>query len=94
LLGFKGRLDFLFRFHSGKTVLVDIKTPAAHSKTWCCQLAAYEYLLKHESIRIDAAMSLQLKSNGGSARGHTYHYRDSDLVVFLSALNAHRNLIQ
>ena len=94
VLGYTGRLDFLFRLNSGELALVDIKTPAALSKTWRCQLAAYNALLTNAKVTADAIMSLRLKANGGPALGNRFEGNIlQDYNVFLSALNAHRALI-
>ena len=93
-LGFTGQFDFVFKLYSGELALVDIKTPAALGSSWGCQLAAYDYLLKLEDITVDCILSLRLKMRGGPALGERYEgNRANDFNVFLSALNAHRNLI-
>ena len=92
-LGFEGRLDFLLVFNTGERVLVDIKTPVALQKTWACQLSAYEYLASAEGEKVDAVMSLRLKADGGAALGKRYLNSTEDFNIFLSALNAHRSLM-
>ena len=84
----------MFRLYSAELVLLDVKTPAGLGKTWGCQVSAYDYLLRQKEIEVDSLMSLRLRMDGGAALGQRYEgNRLNDFNVFLSALNAHRNLI-
>lgn len=95
-LGFTGRVDFVFDIITGERVLVDIKTPAAESKAWGCQLAAYDSLIQDVGkIKLDGMMSLRLKKDGGQALGKRYEQNKSErLRVFYSALTACRGLTE
>ncbi len=93
-LGFTGRVDFVFDIITGERLLVDIKTPAAETKPWGCQLAAYDNLVTEVGgIALDGMMSLRLRANGGSALGKRYEQDKLErLNVFYSALTACRGL--
>lgn len=91
---YTGQIDFVFRLSTNEVVLTDIKTPLAESKTWKAQLASYDRLLIDcEHITVDDIMSLRLNPDGKEAKGVRYGGdRASHFNVFLSALNAYRNL--
>lgn len=94
VLGFTGRVDFVFDIITGERLLVDIKTPAAESKAWGCQLAAYNHLVQEVGgIELDGMITLRLKANGGAAQGKRYEQNLLErLNVFYSALTACRGL--
>lgn len=91
---YTGQLDFVFRLLTDEVVLVDIKTPLAESKTWKAQLASYDRLLIDcEKLTVNDIMSLRLHPDGKEAKGVRYGGdRQRHFSVFLSALNAYRNL--
>lgn len=90
-LGFHGHPDLGVELIDGRTVVVDLKTPAVESPTWRAQLAAYRHLANQEFDGIfESTMALQLKKNGRPARAIPYKDQDSDFSAFLSALNAYR----
>ena len=94
IFGFTGKPDFVFTLHTGEVALVDLKTAGALSKTWRCQLAAYEYLLSNNGVKVDTILSLRLRIDGGEALGKRYDGEVSrDFAVFRAALTAHRNLV-
>jgi hypothetical protein len=79
----------------GRLVVVDLKTPAAESKTWRLQLAAYHHLVKSDfekrGLEVELeCMSLRLKKTGGEAKAHVYIATPQDFAVYLSCLNVHR----
>jgi predicted RecB family nuclease len=92
-LGFTGRLDLLLKLNSDLVALVDIKTPVTESPLWKVQLSAYRYLLQEAGIKVDTAIALQPRRNGTQAKAYRWDEWQDHFAVFLSALNAHRNLV-
>lgn len=92
-LGIIGHADAGLRLVDGCNAVTDWKTPAAASKTWGPQTAAYLKLAdKCCDEKYDAAMVLQPKKDGGVAKATIYKQSESDRnwVVFASALNCYR----
>lgn len=59
--GFMGHPDLVVRIHGDEDLtLIDLKTPRAHMKSWCAQIAAYMCL-------VEAVKALPVK-RGGSLR--------------------------
>lgn len=97
-----GHVDLVCLLRDGRIVIVDLKTPAAESKSWALQLAAYRIAVNHH-FRVDynkkpaitvpaknGCMSLRLRKNGKRAVASVYQYSEDDFALFLSALNVYR----
>ena len=89
-LGFTGTPDAIVRIKGDKGLtLIDWKTPAALSKSWRLQLAAYKNLADTNiGPQVDRVASLQPRRDGGRAKftGYTKSLTP-DYAIFLSALN-------
>lgn len=94
--GFLGHVDLVCLLVDGRLVVVDLKTPAAESKTWRLQLGAYKYLVfthLHKNgfkYQVVDCMSLRLMKTGKEAKAVVYEEGINDFAVFLSCLNVHR----
>jgi len=91
-LGFSGQIDLLVRLKSGKTVLIDLKTPAALGKTWRMQLAAYAYLARKE-VAVDQVGSLRLSKKGNVGEVDWLKEEGRDLAAFMNALSLANYLV-
>ncbi len=89
---YKGKPDLALKIKGDKLPSVlDLKTPIAVGKTWCCQLAAYKNLIEeNENIMIGRCISLRLKADGSPPIANDYQYSNSDYAAFLAALTAYR----
>ena len=101
-LGFTGQIDLLVRLKSGKTVLIDLKTPAALGKTWRMQLAAYAYLARKEvaaheylysEMAVDQVGSLRLSKKGNVGEVDWLKEEGRDLAAFMNALSLANYLV-
>lgn len=63
-MGFTGQLDFVIRATDDEVYLVDIKTSAKPQKTYPVQMAAYEYLLRLNGVKVKDAMLVYLNKDG------------------------------
>lgn len=87
--GYMGHWDQVVRIkYDLDPTIVDLKTPAIESPTWCGQLAAYwnGAQKKYKPGRMGA---LQLRQ-GKPARLIEYQYKERDFAAFVAALNAYR----
>jgi len=91
--GYTGRVDLVAVLINGLTAVIDLKTPATESKTWKVQTAAYANLITQRKVNADICLALKLNKNGGEAKAFSYDNWQEYFLIFLSALNAHRNLI-
>ena len=90
-----GHIDIAATLTDGRFCVIDYKTPAAVSKPWRLQLAAYKHLveleLKKKKIPFEVhALSLRLMHDGRPAKAVEYKPELNDFPVFLSCLNVHR----
>lgn len=85
-MGFSGQPDLVIIGNDNKKYLVDLKTCSKPQKTHFIQLAAYEYLLKLDSINIDGAMIVYLDRNGQFPDIHLTFDLSKEFNVFVSAL--------
>jgi hypothetical protein len=99
--GYLGHVDLVCVLKDLRAVVVDLKTPLAESPTWRAQLAAYRQLavaetqkrgLRYRIPEKNGCMALRLHPKGGAAKAIIYEWAGRDFQVFLSALNAYRNL--
>lgn len=86
---YTGRPDLIVQMKTEELVLLDLKTPIQHYKLWCLQLAAYLNLQIPKS-KPKKAGSLQLNSNGKTAKLNWYDHKASDFAQFLNALSVYR----
>ncbi len=73
---------------SKQTVLLDLKTSCAVSKTWPIQLAAYEHLCKLNGFGIDKVLIVHLKKNG-TAQSISYPDLTTYWEIFDSSLTCY-----
>ena len=88
-LGFTGTPDAIVRVKGDEGLtLLDWKTPAALSKSWRLQVAAYSYLAEVNGYPISRVATLQPRSDGGRAKFQGYTKSlTPDYAIFLSGLN-------
>lgn len=89
---FCGHPDLIVRLTSGEVVLLDLKTPQAHGKTWRMQLAAYWHLAEAAGFEISRAFTLRLRDHGGRPIVDELRDRRNAWAAFHGALNAHHYL--
>lgn len=87
--GIVGHLDLVAELIDGRLVVVDYKTPAAESRLWRAQIAAYCYLVSPVVPGV-VGMALMLSGAGKPAKAITYEHHASDFAAFLAALTAYR----
>ena len=91
-----GHVDIVATLTDGRFCVIDYKTPAAVSKPWRLQLAAYKHLVELELKKKEIphtevnALSLRLMHDGRPAKAVEYSPELNDFPVFLSCLNVHR----
>jgi len=90
-LGIIGHPDLIVQMKDGAIAVIDSKTPVALQKVWKCQLAAYLSMTSKKYGTIKAG-SLRLHPEGKLGKVDWYTDSKHDYTVFLSALNAYRNL--
>lgn len=89
-LGVIGTIDLLAEIE-GKTGIsvIDWKSPMTKTSVWACQCAIYKYLSK-----ADNCGTLRLDSEGGTPKMDWWEGDIQSLPAFISALNAHKYLIE
>lgn len=85
-----GHVDLVAELTDGRIVVVDYKTPAAESRTWRAQIAAYCYLVK-PVVGDACGMALMLEGDGGPAKAIYYTNTAVDFAAFVAALTAYRH---
>jgi hypothetical protein len=88
--GIVGHPDLVAELTDGRIVVIDYKTPAAESKTWRSQIAAYCYLVR-PVVGDVGGMALQLPRDGSTARAIHYKNTAEDFAAFVAALTAYRH---
>ena len=91
--GFFGHPDLVVKMKEGHTALIDLKTPATLSKLWRSQISAYKFLVREQYPDVKSIGSLRLNPDGKTPKMDWYETDHKDFAVFLSALNAYRNLL-
>ena len=84
-----GHPDLVCEMADGRIAVIDYKTPAAESRTWRSQLAAYIYLVK-PVVGDAVGMAVRLPREGGEARVSVYERSAEDFAAFVAALTAYR----
>lgn len=94
MLKITGAIDIIGTVKGDKSPsIIDIKTAASESKTWCLQLAAYQHLFNSNidtQVKAERRFALHLKKNGKRAKIIEYTDHDRDLDLYLSALKIWR----
>jgi hypothetical protein len=87
-----GEYDLIVKLKGDDGVtLVDLKTPATHSKTWQLQTAAYKMLIEDEiCLPVDRRAVVQLKKDGSRITFIEHLDHNNDKQLFLNALSLHR----
>lgn len=94
VFGLCGHLDYIVILRDGLSAIVDLKTPLALSKLWRAQLSGYLHLAVVNNHKIDKVGSLRLNPDGKAPKMDWYEgTAKEDFAIFLSALNAYRNLM-
>jgi hypothetical protein len=94
IFGIIGHVDLLctIRGDDGITI-IDLKNPATQSKTWICQVAAYDHLARCNGFNVIRNGALQLDSKGGRAKLREYTgIKDGAFAAFLGILQGARFL--
>lgn len=91
--GFYGHPDMIVKLRGDKTALIDLKTPASLSKLWRSQISAYAFLVREQYPDVKIIGSLRLHPEGKAPKMDWYETEHKDFTIFLSALNAYRNLM-
>lgn len=87
--GYTGTWDVICRLMNDRYLaLIDYKTPAIESPTWCAQLAAYEYGAR-KKYHPERVAALKLRP-GRPAKMIQYNQGHRDFAAFLAALTAYR----
>ena len=86
---YSGQVDFVATGKDSKLYLIDIKTSSKPQKTYPLQMAAYEYLLRGNNLKIEAAMLVYLNKNGDFPDIHIMHDMIEEWNVFYSALTCY-----
>lgn len=71
-------------------VLVDFKTSAKESKSWCLQGVAYAMLAKKAGITVDKIHFVKLSKFAEKAQIFKYEYTDKAVNQFLACLEVYR----
>jgi len=89
-----GAIDIVAILKGDKSpTIIDIKTPASESKTWCLQTAAYRLLYNSKmdvKLHADRRIALRLDKKGGYPKIHEYTENGRDLRLYLSALEVYK----
>lgn len=90
--GFSGQPDIIVKAKHGEILFPDLKTPAAKSKSWRLQIAAYRHLAeKVKGITPDRCGSLRLNKEGKTPTMDWYEGSyPQDMRRFLMAVELHR----
>lgn len=83
-----GECDAIYKSDTG-LVLIDIKTPAAESKSWPLQGAAYCYLAREIGLDIKSIEFVRLIKEGKPAKVYTYEY-EKNWELFKKALELYQ----
>lgn len=89
LLQYSGQLDFVILGKDNELYLVDLKTSARPQKTYPVQMAAYDYLLRNNEVKVKTAMLVYLNKDGDFPEIHTLESMDREFQVFHSALDCY-----
>ena len=86
-----GHPELICEMIDGRIVVVDYKTPAAESKLWRAQIAAYCYLAEPVIGGRPEGLALMLSADGRPPRARHYNYQAEDFAAFVAALTAYRH---
>jgi hypothetical protein len=87
---YHGQIDLYVREKRGGQILIDLKTPVSHQRTWRIQLAGYKNLVQKNGGNPVKCGSLQLNPKGKPAKMQWYEGGAQDMNYFLQALNLYR----
>ncbi len=86
---YSGQLDFVIKGTDEKLYLIDLKTSARPQKTYPIQMAAYNSLLKQNSIKVEGAMLVYLKKDGEFPDIDFIEDMNEEFDVFLAAVKCY-----
>lgn len=89
-LQFTGQLDFVIEGHDGLMYLADLKTSSKPQKTYPIQMAAYDYLLRDNQIKVSGAMIVYLDKTGEFPEIHLLSDMTDELHIFMAALDCYK----
>lgn len=88
-LKYSGQLDFVVLGKDNELYLVDLKTSSRPQKTYPVQMAAYDYLLRQQQVKVKTAMLVYLNKDGEFPEIHTLESMEEEFHVFHSALDCY-----
>ena len=90
-LGYMGHPDVIVKMSGEKELtVIDYKTPAAESKTWLPQIAAYAHLARSNGFDVRRGLCVRLRKDGGKAIVTQVDIDGEPWAAFLNALGAYR----
>lgn len=91
-LGFTGQVDYVVLGYDNERYLIDIKTTSRPHKLYPLQMAAYEYLLRRNAMRVKGTKLVYLNRNGEYPCVHYLEDMSEELSVFMGALDVWKYL--
>lgn len=89
--GYMGHPDAIIKMSGDNELsVIDYKTPAAESKTWLPQIAAYAHLSRLNGFDVRKGFVIRLRKDGGKAIATQVDIDGEPWAAFLNALGAYR----